>query len=134
MPLDRAHITATSAVMLPFYTLTDLVFGLVFIFDPQDRLALAPSMDAARAIMPLEVFGGMWLALAVVMVSAWFSRNRDSMLLALHTSGLLWFLWSGVSGASVFLNPAVTYLAGWFGLTLTVAHYASIRSLHAREV
>lgn len=134
MPLDRQHITTASAVMLPWYTVTDAVFGAVFILDPQGRVASAPSLDVARTLLPLDVWGGMWLAMALLMVAAAISRNRDYMILALWISGIVWLLWGFVTAASVITEHAVTPLAGWFGWTLAVASYASIRSLHTREV
>lgn len=134
MPLDRAHITSASAVMLPWYVVTDATFGVLFIIDPGDRFAGAPSLAAARGLLPLPAWGGLWFALAAVMVAAAVSRSRDRMILALWISGITWGLWGFVTAAAILTQPLVTPLAGWLGWTLAAAHYASIRSLRRSEV
>lgn len=133
MPLDRAHITKASALMLPFYIVTDAIYGVMFILDPGSRFGHAPSLAIARELLPLDVWGVMWLTLACFMVGAWGSRRRDAMIGALWVSLITWLLWGFTTAAAVFTQPLVTPLAGWPGLTLAVAQLASVRSLRTKE-
>lgn len=133
MPLDRATITVASATMLPTYAIVNVAFGIVFILDPGKRLGLAPSLDFARAIVPLAVLGLLWLALAAVVAEAWRTGHRYRCMQALAINAAAWGLWGCVLEIAVFTQPNVTYLVGALPVAWAVANIASIRSLRHGE-
>lgn len=129
MPLDRAHVTTASAVMLRAYPVLNLVFGVAFVFDPQGRLGRAPSLDPARAAFPLQVWGAMWLGLAALMAGAWLTRVRDRYVFALKVNRWVWLGWAVLIESAVLTQPDVSFLAGVLPTFVAVCCWASDRSL-----
>lgn len=133
MPLDRDHVTIASRVMLPAYVLADLLFGVAFVL-PGSRPLRAPALGPARDVLPLAVWGGIWLAVAVVMAAALLRRSRLMFTFALSTNAVAWFLWGCLLEAAVLSQPAVTYLACVLPWFVAVASIASMQSLLREEI
>jgi hypothetical protein len=133
MPLTRDTVTVASRVMVPAYSALCALWGLVFVVDPQDRLAHAPSLQFARQWLELPVWGGLWLALAAVLILASLRQDREHYVAGLGVCGASWFAWGVVVEASVFVRSDVSYLAGTLPWFVSVACWASIRSLLAQE-
>jgi hypothetical protein len=131
--LTRDTVTVASRTMVPAYSGLCALWGLVFVIDPQDRLAHAPSLELARQWLALPVWGGLWLTLAAVMTLAALLHDRQHYLAALGICCTSWIAWGGVIEASVFVRPDVSYLAGTLPWFVAVACWASIRSLLAQE-
>lgn len=133
MPLTRDTITVASRTMVPAYSALCALWGLVFVIDPQARLARAPSLELARQWLELPVWGGLWLTLAAVMTLASLRQNREHYVAALGICCASWLAWGGVIEAAVFVRTDVSYLAGTLPWFVAVACWASIRSLLAQE-
>lgn len=133
MPLDRANVTIASRVMLPSYAALNLAFAVAFLSDYQNRLSLAPSLDIARAWMPIERWGILWFTLTALMVMALVVRHRPAFVAALAINAGSWFAWGFLTTAAIFTQPNVSPLAGVLPWFVATASFASMLSLLAGE-
>lgn len=131
MPLDRDHVSPASRVMLPFYAALNLVFGVLFVLDPQHRLDKTPALNPAQGFMPLDSWGLLWLGLATTMTAALCTHVREWYVRALAINIAAWGVWAVVLEIAVFSQPNVSFLVGAIGVVVAVASYASLRSLRA---
>lgn len=134
MPLDRAHVTVASRVMLPAYTALNGVFAAVFLTDPQLRLQKAPSLAYARGWLPISVWGLLWFTLAALMIVALVVRHRETFVTALAVNAAAWFVWGLVTAAAVVTQANVTPLAGVLPWFVATASFASMLSLLHQEL
>lgn len=131
--LTRETVTRASRTMLPAYVVLCVAFGAVYVIDPQGRLGRAPSTTFQRDYMPLEAWGGVLLALAVLMLAAMATKRRYLFAYALCCCGLTWFIWGLTLAGSIPRTDNTSYLAPvppWFFMTCCIA---SLRSLLAQE-
>lgn len=133
MPLDRAHVTIASRLMLPAYTVLNAAFAGMFLLDPQQRLQAAPSLDHARSWMPIDRWGLAWFALAALMVTALIVQHRPTFVAALSINTAVWFTWGLVVETAVLTQPNVTPLAGVLPWFVATASFASMLSLLSGE-
>ncbi len=133
MPLDRRNVTIASRVMLPAYALLNGAFAAAFITDPQSRLTLTPSLDIARAFMPLWAWGLVWFTLASFMVMALVVHHRGVFVGVLSANVAVWAIWGVLVEVAVTTQPNVSYLAGVLPWFVAAASFASMLSLLNRE-
>lgn len=131
MPLDRAHITAASRIMLPVYVVFFGVIGINFLASPQ-RLAASPMLRYADHIMPLRVWGAMFFTCCILMLIALAFASRDLYRFALLMCAVSMLLWTLVAILGAFVEPVSFSAWAWPG-TIAAACLASNRSLVRRE-
>lgn len=133
MPLDRAHLTRASQIMLPTYVVAYTILGLVYVLWPMKKLLGSPGLDYANGIASLRLWGWIFLTAAALMATALRSSNRLLFRYALWVcvvcmgSWSLVFVFAVLAGTSSPAAPVLPALA-------TVACFASERSLLTREV
>jgi hypothetical protein len=135
MPLDRASVTVASRVMLPAYVALATVYGLVYLFDPADRLRSSHALAYPRAVMggSMKPWGWLFLALALVLLVALRSHERQAYILGLCVCAAAWLGWACLSAISVRTDPAASLLSPIPSLFYFTASIASVRSLLTRE-
>jgi hypothetical protein len=129
MRLTRATVTAASRIMLPAYVVLNILVGVFYTLAPTDRLNRIDSLAFQRAVMPMHMWGLVFVALAVVMAGALLSHRRELMTFALFTCAVTWACWSAMYAASLHVNagasPISPVLAG-FVATACVASAVSL--------
>lgn len=133
MPLDRAHITVASRITLPLYVLLFGVIGAGYLFGQAHRLYAAPMLRFADRIMPLGVWGGLFLSCALLMAFAMHRKNRMLYRYALWVCVLSMLVWAVVAVVGVFFEP-VTWSAWVWPFSVAGFCLASERSLAKGEV
>lgn len=133
MPLDRSHITAASKIMLPTYVVLATLAGLVYTFDPLGRVAGIHTLAFQRSVMPLWIWGCLFLGLAALMVLALARHSRDGFAFALAVSAVTWFAWGCLYLVSAATDPQASILAPAFPWFVATACIASMVSLVKRE-
>ncbi len=133
MPLDRANVTATSRIMLPAYVILTATVGFVYTFDPFGRVAAVSALTFQRSLMPLWIWGALFLALAAVMLAAFARRSRHMFALALSVASVTWFTWGCFYLTSAVIDPHVSILAAVFPWFIATACIASMVSLVTGE-
>lgn len=128
MPLDREHVTAASRIMLPSYAVFFAVVGLGYMFGQAGRVFASPMLRYADHILPIPVWGGLFVTCSLIMVVALRSHDRLLYRWALTLCGISMVVWMGVAIAgAIWSNVTVTAWV-WPGL-VTQACRASNRSL-----
>ena len=132
MPLDRAHVTTASRVMLPAYPVFFTGVGLSLTLTPEDRLKATPAFDYADRLIDLDVLGGGFLALAAAFVVALLIRRR-SLYQQMLSVAVVWM----TAYAALMLVSALDGRASFSAWTwpgfIALACWASLRSLAVRE-
>lgn len=131
MPLDRTHVTSASRVMLPTYVALTATLGLVYTFDPLHRLDGIHALAAQRMIMggTMLPWGLLFLGISAVMGVAFVGHRRMPFVFGLYLCGAAFLAWAILYGVSVFVDTETSVLAPVYPLFVTVACYASSRSL-----
>src|SRR5690348_15692484 len=106
MPLDRAHITVASRVMLPVYPIFSALFGLGLLLTPRDRMLQTPVFQTADHVAPLPTWGVLFLVVAALQVSAMVAKTRPRYTLALGLLIVLMGVWTVVFIASALHDQA----------------------------
>lgn len=132
MPLDRAHVTTASRIMLPTYPAFAGGLGINFLIRGHDLTRAGVFYDVADTMAPLEVWGLVFLAVAVVQVAALISHRRF-----VYQSGLalmvgVMSVWAVVGLMAAMLEVGSYTAPLWPGFVV-VACIASFRSLNAGE-
>lgn len=138
MPLDRAHITVASRVMLPTYATIFGLLGLLFLIQQPSRTA-APAFAPAKMVLhwlpgdPIHAWGVVFLTVAGLEVVAMVVRNRRLYLAGLVIGAGLVTFWTIVLTAAAAASPAVSFTSAvWVG-GWVAAHVATARSLGTGE-
>lgn len=136
MILTRRTVTASSMLMLPTYLAIDLIYGLALLLSSPSRY-VSPAYDAARDVLPLRVWGVVFLILAAVMAVAIILKRRRVMMLALCLGVGIWACWGTLFLAALFDGTVsdihlrsdipLTTPVPW--IVYMIAHIASLRSL-----
>lgn len=134
MPLIWGNVTVASRIMLPTYVALTAVIGGVYLLDPGDRLNSVHALSAQRILMPMQVWGLMFLVVCAVMVSALLTHRRFWFVFALYLCGATFLMWSALYAWSVFLDPQTSVLAPVYPVFVVVACRASAKSLLRGEV
>jgi hypothetical protein len=133
VPLTRESVTAASRVMLPAYVLFFAALGGNYILTPTSRLLDSPGLRYANGVMPLRVWGALFLISAALMLIALGTHKRILYRYALLLCGLTMLLLTIVYILAAFHSDATP--AGWIWPALVVAACAaSYRSITARGV
>lgn len=132
MPLDRAHVTAASRIMLPVYVVFFALVGGTYLFTPLGRLQQSPGLAYADALLTLRAWGGLFVAAALLMSAALVAHRREWFRFALMFCGLAMAVWAIVL-VLAFLDGGASPTAWvWPGLVVA-ACVASYRSLTVKE-
>lgn len=132
MPLDRAHVTAASRTMLPTYPLFAGGIGLNFVIRGNDLIQAGVFYEVASRIVPLRVWGILFLATALVMVLALARRHRLLYQLGLALLVGVLLVWSAVGLMAAIMEVGSYSAILWPGFVIT-ACVASFRSLNVGE-
>jgi hypothetical protein len=133
MPLDRAHVTVASRVMLPTYVLFFAVVGSNFLAGTFGRASSSPMLRYADGLMPIRVWGGLFCACALLMAAAMLTRNRYLYRYGLTLCCFSMIVWALVALVGIWVEP-VSYSAwAWPGF-VAAACAASNRSLAQGEI
>ncbi|HKY57652.1 MAG TPA: hypothetical protein VJL80_06415 [Aeromicrobium sp.] len=127
MPLDRAHVTVASRIMLPTYIGFFLIIGCNYIIDPP-RLAQSPMLRFADSLMSLQVWGSLFVACSLIMAAAMWSKRRTLYRFGLILAGTSMGLWAIAATFGAFLEP-ISFSAWAWPTFVTCATVASNRSL-----
>jgi hypothetical protein len=138
MPLDRAHVTVASRVMLPTYATIFGLLGLLFLVQQPSRTA-APAFAPAKMLfswLPIDAMHGwglVFLAVATLEVVALVARNRKLYFVGLVIGAGLVMFWTVVLLAAAFQSPQVSFTSAvWVGGWIA-AHIATGKSLRSGE-
>ena len=136
MPLTKATVTAASRIMLPTYVALTATLGVVYTFDPLDRLNSVHALTAQRWVMGGQMWpwGVLFLGLSAVMLAAFRTHRREWFVFALYGCAAAFVMWGLLYAASVVLDPETSLLAPVYPLFVARACRASAKSLLAREV
>lgn len=131
MPLDRQHVTAASRIMLPTYVSFFALLGINYL--AADDIALAsPALAFANDVMPLPVWGCLFIACAVIMFCALVTKRRALYRWALRMCGLSMVFLAVVIAWAAWMGDATPLAFIWAGF-VAAACYATDRSLARRE-
>lgn len=133
MPLDRAHMTRASWIMLRAYTLHAIFFGVLYIADPGGRLDRAPGLAFARLMMPLALWGMLLLLVAAFLTGAILTGSRALGIAVLWCYASTNVLWAAIYAAAPFVSPDATFGGPGHPLLIATACVASAVSLQRRE-
>lgn len=131
MPLDRAHITAASRIMLPTYCVFFGTVGLNFLAHPA-RLDSSPMLRYADQLMCLRLWGAVFSTCCLLMVAAFAFRHRDLYRFAVRVCAFSMVAWAMVAIAGAIVQPVSFSAWAWPGL-VAAACFASDRSLAKHE-
>lgn len=135
LPLTPDNVTAASRIMLPTYVGLFSVLGVNYLTISPDRLAASASLDYADNLfyIPLWGWGWVFIACALILLSALLSHRRDMYRLALTVGMICMIIWAGVFlGASLFGGASP---AAWaWPLFASICCKATERSLNKEEV
>jgi hypothetical protein len=135
-PLDRAHVTKASRVMLPAYIALTGALGLVYLFDPLGNLSRAQPLAFPRAVMGghMEPWGALFLALSIGLAASLCRGSALAVCLALCCSAVTFALWAVMYLATTLSDQAASVTASFWPAFVSTACVASLRSILAREV
>lgn len=133
MPLTRTNVTVASRIMLPTYGLIAAGLGVVYTFDPFNRNAGNSALAFAVTIMPLFVWGCLFLAVSALMAWSMRCHNRSSMIFALYVFAGAMTLWALAFLVAVIAFGAPLTAPQW-PLFAAVCCHASAQSLLKGEV
>jgi hypothetical protein len=128
MPLDRAHVTVASRVMLPVYAVVSGYIGLCYILSPDARLRGA-SLAVARMLLPMPVWGLLALLLSASVVLAILTRSRSLAVGSLCMGAGAYFVWGCFYAISIWIDPSASVVSPIWPLLASAAHIASALSL-----
>lgn len=135
MPLDRAHVTVASRVMLPTYPMLAGVLGAGFLFTPEPILLETPIYRSMAHLAPLHFWGAGLLLIAAIQLVALALYQRRGRGLYQYALGLLavWMAaWAGVCVVAYFGGEASPVAWVWPAFAARCC-WASMLSLAARE-
>lgn len=132
MPLDRAHITVASRIMLPAYVVFFASQGVNYMIADETARA-SPALSFADDVMPLAAWGVVFLGCSALMVVSMIVKSRNLFRFALRICGLSIMFWAAAITAASLAGDATPLAATWPAFVAT-ACYATDRSLGRREV
>jgi hypothetical protein len=128
MPLTRDSVTIASRVMLPTYTAFALFLGIVYVTDPDGRLAHSTSFP----VLPTAVWGVGFVVVGLLQIAAMIQRDRRLYVLSLAPL-LVWCLLWGLALVYSAARDGTSFTAPAFPLFVAFACWASMLSLIAGE-
>lgn len=132
MPLNRDTVTVASRIMLPTYATVFGLIGALFLLQQPSRTSTG-AFDAAKDLMPIRVWGIVFLAVAALELAALAVHNRRTYLGGLVIGAGLAVFWTVVLLTSAVHNPDVSFTSAvWVG-GWVACHAATAKSLAERE-
>lgn len=131
MPLDRAHLNPALRIMVPAFVIFFAVIGVNFIANTP-RLGLSPMLQYADGLMPLQVWGGLFLFCSLLMAAAMVRHHRGMYRYGLLVCCLSMILWTLVAIAGAVVEP-VSFSAWAWPALIAAAAFATNRSLERRQ-
>ena len=132
MPLDRQHTTIggwTAAVAYPWFL---GVVGAALLLTDQRRLRQTPGYDYAARHVPLPILGGIFLAIAALLLIALATKQRRLYQRALAVAMVWLIAWAVVLAAAYFRGQASP--AAWAWPAMIVWHMWAVElSLESRQ-
>lgn len=132
-PLTRASITVASRIMLPAYVILFTVAGFNYAVTPISRLGQSPALAYADTLMPLRVWGCLFLAVAALMLVALASGQRLLFCYGLLVCVICMGIWAAVFLLGAIFADASPAAWAWPAF-VGVACIATYRSLSVYEV
>jgi hypothetical protein len=102
--------------------------GATYLFGPMERLQ-APSYTAARGIMPLHIWGTVFVSVAIVKVGCLIHGTRRGFVLAMCFGIGLYSWWAFLFGWSLVTDPHTPLSAPAWPLAWVVAHIATLATM-----
>lgn len=133
MPLDRAHVTVASRIMLPTYPLFVGSVGLSMTLTPLDRLLETPAFAYAADLAPLRLWGAGFLAVAAILIAGLLVHRRSTYVAGLAVMVTWMGGWTALLALSA-INGDSSPSAWTWPAFVAVAGFATMSSLFAREV
>lgn len=127
MPLTLATVTVASRIMLPTYVMLFAGLGLNYTLA-LGRLNTSPVLDYADRVLPLPVWGVMFLTVSVVMGAAMAKHHRTLSRFGLWLGIVCMGVWAVVFTAAAIWNGGSPGAPLWPAFA-AVCCYASDRSL-----
>lgn len=136
MDMTRGSVTVASRIMLPTYVGLAGVYGLVYLFDPFNRLQYSHGLVFQRSLTggSMVPWGVFFLCLAGFLALQMFRHQRTAYVFVLCITAAIWLSWSICYVVSVVQDPKASLLAPVPTFVYFVAGVASALSLMAREV
>lgn len=132
MRLAKSTVTQGSRVVIPLYPALFILVGLINIFQSAERTS-GPAYAAAKALMPIQWWGMLFLAIGAAEALCWLNEQRRPFmdLLVLGSGlcafwGMLFFIAAADDGHVSWSGPVWLFFASG-------CHVASTRSL-ARDL
>lgn len=132
MVLDRDHVTVASRIMLPTYVVFFSVIGGNFALAQRPRLFESPMLRYADHLMPIQLWGGLFVTCALIMLAAMLRRDRLLYRYGLLVCGMAMAVWTAVAVVGLLVEP-ISYSAWAWPAFVTCACAASDRSLSKHE-
>ena len=117
--------------MLPTYVVFFAGLGLNYLF-PGEAAAASPVLRFVDSLIPLVVWGGLFIFCAIVMGLALLSHRRNLFRWALRMCGLSMLFWAAAIALATVAGDATPFSVGW-SLFVATCCLASDRSLAVRE-
>lgn len=141
MPLNRAHTTRPTHIMLPTYVVGYAWFGIGYALTPVALIQASPVLKYAENVMSMTAWGALFafdaaLIAAAVIVGETNPRRawpRTAAMYALMLTFILMAIWTGIVVASTFSGVA-SFGSGALPFICTMACLASYYSLLRRDV
>lgn len=131
MPLDRENITVASRIMLPAYVLFFAAIGLNYL-SGSARLGLSPMLRYADELMPLQMWGALFLGCSLLMLYALIRRQRSTYRFGLLVCFFSMAVWTVVAIVGSLVESVSYSAAAWPGIVMA-ACAATNRSLARGE-
>lgn len=128
MPLDPAHVTGPSKIMVPTYLIFFAVNGLNYMTASANWLLPSPMLRYANELMPIRVWGALFVTCAALMAWAMVRANRTEYRFALLVCALSMVIWTGIAVAGIWVEHVSFSAWTWPGL-VSAACFATNLSL-----
>lgn len=113
MPLNRQTVTPAERITLPLYMTVCTLYGAVYLFDPRRNLDGVHALVYQRGVLPMPVWGALFLSIgAVIGVARFGYHHRLMTAFALSMCAITWFIWGVLYVVSIVMDPAVSLVGG----------------------
>lgn len=110
MPLERNNVTPPARFMLPVCIGFFAIVGINFAAGTFGRASASPMLRYANTLMPIPVWGGVFIACSLLMAVALIRKSRFWYRYGLLVCVFSMAVWSLVAIAGIFAEP-VSYSA-----------------------
>lgn len=137
MPLDRDKWGVTVRLKAPtagtrisvwLFPLLTAYLGCTYLFGSEERLR-APSWTAARSIMPMQMWGALFVVVALVKVGCIIHGTERGFVLAMCFGVGLYSWWAFLFAWSIAADPHTPLSAPAWPLAWAIAHIATLATM-----